>query len=421
MRHRLLVALTAAGLLATACSSEPDGGTSTTDPPNAEASATTDDQSEELPNPDEIEIGSPADAEPATCQTDAVFPPSRTDVRPDGNRVADGSLDLTTEPIRIALPAPAEWIVADPSVSNGWYVSLEDGRAVRIDGAGTLTDAGAAPDGPPELTEDGEARSPFTQQALFSDPLPDTRVVQSGDFAVALAGPTDRYGHGVLGDAIEASAIVIANLCTNERGRIEIAAPDVIEGVAPLLGDIDGDAELEILVTLSNADEGARLAVYEFSGALLAESEPIGRGNRWRNQLAIAPFGPDGELEVVDVRTPHIGGTVQAFQLAFDEDGPRLELVAASDDRYTSHVLGLRNLDMALAVDANADGRLDVVVPTSDRTALVALTRTTASQGWTTIADLSLSNPLSTNLASQTSEGRTTLALGAGDAVLIVG
>ena len=113
--------------------------------------------------------------------------------------------------------------------------------------------------------------------------------------------------------------------------------------------------------------------------------------------------------------------TVQAFQLVFEEDAPRLERVAASDDRYTSHVIGLRNLDMALAVDANADGRLDVVVPTSDRTTLVALTRTTASQGWTTIADLSLSNPLGTNLASQTSEGRTTLALGAGDAVLIVG
>ena len=246
-------------------------------------------------------------------------------------------------------------------------------------------------------------------------------MVRSGDFAVALAGPTDRYSHGVLGDAIEASAIVFVNLCTNERGRIEIDPPDVIEGVAPLLADVDGDSELEILVTLSNDSDGARLAVYEFSGTLLAESAPIGRPNRWRNQLAVGPIGPGGETEVIDVRTPHIGGTVQAFRLVFGDDPVRLERVAASDDRYTSHVIGSGNLDMGLAVDTNADGRLDVLVPRSDRETLVALTRTPDAQGWETVADVSLNGQLTSNLASQTVEGRTTLAAGVGDVLFLVG
>ena len=387
-----------------------------------ESGATDESTTEELPNPDELELGSPTLADPGSCDADVVFPPHRTDVRVDGNRLADGVVDLDGDVMEVPLPGTAEWVVPDPSTPGGWYVSLADGRAIRVTADGSTMDAGAAPTGPPELTVAGEPRSPFANHALFTDPLVDTRVVRSGDFAVALAGPTDRYGHGVLGDAIEASAIVYANLCTNERGRIDIAEPDVIEGVAPLLGDLDEDGELEILVTLSNATAGARLAVYEFSGTLLAESEPIGRGNRWRNQLAIAPFGPDDEIEIVDVRTPHIGGTVQSFHLTFGGgDGARLERVAASDDRYTSHVIGSGNLDMGVAVDANGDGRPDVVVPTSDRRSLVALTRTSGSQGWERVTDLSLSNPLTTNLAVQTIEGRTTLAAGVGDAVLVVG
>ena len=382
------------------------------------------DSEQEEPNPGELEFDAPAEGELATeCVASEAFPPSRTDVRANGNRIAEGALDLGAAPrLDVELPGDAEWIVPDPAVANGWYVSLLDGRAVRIDATGAVTDAGAAPTGPPELANTGEALSPFSNHALFEDPLPDSRVVLSGDVAVALVGPTDRLAHGVLGDAIEASAIAFVDLCTNEGGRIEIPEPDVIEGVAPLLADIDGDTELEILVTVSNAEVGARLVAYEFSGTILAESAPIGQGNRWRNQLAVAPFGLDGEVEIIDVRTPHIGGTVQAFALTFgNDDGPVLERVAASRDRYTSHVIGTGNLDMGLALDANADGRLDVVVPTADRLALTALTRTNDSQGWEPVTELGLDGLLTTNLASQVVDGRTTLAVGAGDVAIIWG
>ena len=380
----------------------------------------------ETESADSIDITAPEATRSAgstdECGHGVEFPPARTDVRIDGNRIAAGALDLGAAPqTTIALPGEAEWVVPDPAVPNGWYVSLVDGRAVRVDGSGNVVDNGAALAGPPELAVDGTAISPFANHDLFTDPLPDGRVVSAGDVAVVLAGPTGLYGHGVLGDSIEASAIEFVDLCTEERGRIEIAPPDVIEGVAPMLADVDGDSELEIVVTLANGSAGARLAVYEFNGTLLAESEPIGTGNRWRNQLAAAPFGPDGQIEVVDVRTPHIGGTVQAFALDYTGDTPMLERVAASSSDFTSHVIGSGNLDMALAIDTNLDSRLDVLLPTSDRGALVALTRTNESDGWMPVAEVALDGVLTSNLATQTVDGRTTVAAATSDVLVVVG
>jgi len=48
-----------------------------------------------------------------------------------------------------------------------------------------------------------------------------------------------------------------------------IRLPDdtVVEGLSPMWTDLDGDGTNEILVTLSNASEGARLAVFNDQGA----------------------------------------------------------------------------------------------------------------------------------------------------------
>jgi hypothetical protein len=64
-----------------------------------------------------------------------------------------------------------------------------------------------------------------------------------------------------------------------------------------------------------------------------------------------APFGPNGELEVADVVTPAIGGTVEFYR--WEEDA--LSLVAGTGD-YTSHVIGTRYLDMAVASDFDGSG-----------------------------------------------------------------
>jgi hypothetical protein len=113
--------------------------------------------------------------------------------------------------------------------------------------------------------------------------------------------------------------------------------------------------------------------------------------------MAIAPVGPNGEVEIIDVLTPHIGGTVQYFRI----EGDRLVRVA-SNSGFTSHRLGSRNLDLGVVADADGDGALDVMVPTDRRDALGVLTRTEDPEagydGVEVVAELPLPGRMTTNL-----------------------
>ncbi len=97
--------------------------------------------------------------------------------------------------------------------------------------------------------------------------------------------------------------------------RSRFQSPLVLEGIAPIWADLDGDGVREILATLSDAIEGARVVVYAEDGSVIAEGPAVGQGNRWRHQIAVAPFGPQGELELAVVLTPHIGGVVEFYAL----------------------------------------------------------------------------------------------------------
>jgi hypothetical protein len=152
--------------------------------------------------------------------------------------------------------------------------------------------------------------------------------------------------------------------------------------------------------------------VFDESGAQVAAGPTAGQGFRWRHQIAAAPFGPSGEVELADVLTPHIGGTVEYFRL----DGAALTL-AAGVPGYTSHVVQTRNLDLSLAGDFDGDGALELLVLNPSRTELVAITRTArgASAEWT----LPLGGELATNLAAvETADGGIALAAGLADRVL---
>ena len=107
-----------------------------------------------------------------------------------------------------------------------------------------------------------------------------------------------------------------------------------------------------------------------------------------------------------DDGTPHIGGVVEFYQLV----GTQLRLTASLPG-YTSHVLGSRNLDMAVAGDFDGDGQPELLLPVQDRTMLAGIRRTTtgAEQAWT--ADVG--GGAATNLAAVSLlDGR--LALGVG-------
>ncbi|MBN2500751.1 MAG: hypothetical protein JXB38_08245 [Anaerolineales bacterium] len=356
---------------------------------------------------------------------------------PDGNRyvAGQGSFPRVTA-LDIPLAGTPVWIVGAPYQDGSlWVVTLEDGgiQAFTIindqanafelspaqipagmppvlqvsgDTAGLLTgpiDTISALTYPAWITKTGTLAY-FTQQSELTtdgitlpvDALPDARLLTGGEGnLLLLSSPSQLYDHGVLGDAIEAESITL--VATDPEPSIirTIPIPDgkVFEGIAPIWTDITGDDEKEIIVTLSNAGQGAQLAVFSGSGELLAQSDPIGQGYRWRNQMAVAPFGPNGELELVDVLTPHINGVVEFFQL----HGAKLEIVATVSG-YTSHVIGTRNLDMAVAGDFNGDGQPEIVLPNQSLTTIAGIQRNIdgAAITW----ELALNSKLTTNLAA---------------------
>ncbi|MBT8249938.1 MAG: hypothetical protein KJN81_06715, partial [Acidimicrobiia bacterium] len=250
-------------------------------------------------------------------------------------------------------------------------------------------------------------------KATDREVLADGHIVASpaGRLAV-LSDPTDVYPHGILGDDIEAATVTIID----SGVELTIDAPDgtVFEMIKPMWADIDDDGEHELLMTASNDSEGARLIAYESTGEIAATSDPIGRGSRWLNQLAVAPTGPLGETEIIEVRTPHIGGIVRWYQLT---DG-RFELQATASE-YSTHRIRSRNVDQGIAIDVTGDERPEILVPTQDQGRLVALTRT--ADGARSVLSIDLPDRLTTNLATvEHSNQSATLIVGTADRSLLI-
>lgn len=216
---------------------------------------------------------------------------------------------------------------------------------------------------------------------------PDARLVMNKVGQVALyANSTDqRYVHGIMGDNFEGATLLVLEIKDSQIGvlaRIDLPGEDVYEGIAPFWADIDGDGTEDLVTTVSNGTFGAKLRAYMWDGRQIkqeVDGPAIGMGNRWRHQLTAGAFGPNGEIEVVDVLTPHIGGTIEYFRL----DGSSLTL-SANSDNVTTHVIGSRNLDQTAAGDFNGDGQLEVVVMNTGRNAIIGVQRTEngAEQIW---------------------------------------
>jgi hypothetical protein len=250
---------------------------------------------------------------------------------------------------------------------------------------------------------------------LALNALPDARLlVDEQERLLLLTGATTRYDHGVLGDRLEASQITLIETAPTPRvmRTISIPSPSVVEGIAPIWADLTGDGVREIIVTVSNPQQGAQIVVFNEAGEQIATGPAIGRKNRWRHQAAVAPFGPNGELELVDVLTPHIGGVAEFYQL----QGDTLRIVAQVPG-YTSHILGSRNLDIPLAGDLDGDGRVELLLLDQLRIELGAIRRT--ATGAEVVWTVPVAWRVSTNLAAVTlPDGRVAVGAGREDQVL---
>lgn len=193
---------------------------------------------------------------------------------------------------------------------------------------------------------------------------------------------------------------------------IAIHITEIVEGISPIWTDLDGDGTREIILTISDLAGGACVITCNETGQLVAEGPAVGSGFRWRHQLAVAPFGPDGEIELVVMLTPHIGGVVEFYRL---REG-KLDIVARLPEP-TFHVNGSLNLDMALAGDLDGDGRTELLVLSRGLTMLIGVRRIAsgAEEGWS----VEIGGRVSTNIAAvETASGGMAIGVGRADGAL---
>lgn len=217
---------------------------------------------------------------------------------------------------------------------------------------------------PPEIVTETRA------VAAGLNGLPDGLIAthDSGDIVAAwYAGPTTRYGHGVIGDAIEAASLVV-RMNDGNTLSLQLSETEVFEDRYPRLADLDGDGTVEVVAIRSSVNAGASVTVYGIvDGALVERASTgfIGRANRWLNVAGIANFTGSGGKQIAFVRTPHIGGTL--FIFAF-RDGALVPV--AHMEGFSNHAIGSRELRLSAVTDIDGDGRADLALPSANRRSL---------------------------------------------------
>ncbi len=202
--------------------------------------------------------------------------------------------------------------------------------------------------------------------------LPSGDALPDGGYAIGihdiagawLIAPTTRYGHGVLGDAVEAGGL---RARLRDGGDLEYILPadSVFEALRPWVLDLDGDGRDEIIVVRSYLDAGAALAVYGIrDGDIvhLTETDPIGRPYRWLNPAGVGDFDGVPGLEIAYVETPHIGGILHI--LSFDGARWRREGMLQG---FSNHAMGSRALGLAAVRDLDGDGAEELILPAAGR------------------------------------------------------
>ena len=190
-----------------------------------------------------------------------------------------------------------------------------------------------------------------SKQTLPLNALSDTRIVLDGDTMALLTDPAT-YDHAALGNMEEPTTVSIVRTQPQLEltSKIELPEAVVMEAVSPLWADVTGDNLAEIVVTLANTPEsrGAAIAVFTRRGDLLARG-PLSPGG-WRHLLGVAPIGPAGEIEVVDIQKPHVQKIVNFYR----PNGESLDVVAHATS-YSSHNSGSTNISMSLMGDFDGD------------------------------------------------------------------
>jgi len=177
--------------------------------------------------------------------------------------------------------------------------------------------------------------------------LPDARPLQAdldgtgdGGHVVVLAGADgERYRHGVLGDSIEATRLVLLERHSLRLKReLRLDAPYVFEDIAPRRVALSGR---DGLLTVQSGPQGGQLVLVDADPAgpsslrVAARGAALGTANRWMSPIA-------SNRHWLAVHTPHIGGVLHEYRLSGD---------ALTAHRFqgdvSNHRIGSRWLDMS--------------------------------------------------------------------------
>jgi hypothetical protein len=275
------------------------------------------------------------------------------------------------------------------ATASGWFRAVADGARIRLEGA-----------------------QPPRYPPIPAGALPDGRIA-AGKREIArawLAEPTNRYGHGVLGDTIEAGALVVERR-DGKREIVRLGNDSVFEDLEPRIADFGGGEK--IVVVKSYLAAGSALAVIgERDGrfAVLAETPPIGTPNRWLNPAGIADFDGDGAVEIALVRMPHALGRLELWRWSAGK------LLKIAETRDTSnHAIGSRALGQSAVADFDGDGVADLAIPSFDRRAIRLLS---FRGGVREIARIKLPAPVTTNFIALASRGLPEILFGTSDGKL---
>lgn len=150
-------------------------------------------------------------------------------------------------------------------------------------------------------------------------------------------GATDRYRHGVLGDAIEPSILSV----TDSEGctvKVELSDEHVFEDLAPRLANLDGAPGYEVITIRSHQSYGAQIAVYQLVNnnlEVLANTPYIGTANRWLAPVGIADFNNDGDMDIAFVDRPHLAKVLRVWSF---RDNELVQI--AHRNGYSNHKIG---------------------------------------------------------------------------------
>lgn len=242
------------------------------------------------------------------------------------------------------------------------------------------------------------------------DGIPDGIIATSSRLDIVRAWysePTDRYEHGILGDRIEAGALVAID-AAGQRYTMRLCPGFVFEDLAPRIADLDEDGTAEIVTIRTDITAGAAIAIYEIRDGHLAEiaaTEPIGIPNRWLNIAGIADFTGDGRPDIALVKTPHIGGNLEIWTLRSG-----LLTRVASAEGFSNHAIGSTELGLSATAKIDGDDVPDLALPNAERTLLRMI---------------SIRNGVIRQIASVTVGGRIATAIGvlepAGGPIFLMG